>query len=764
MLGIAIASTATMERLNTTAAAHVKFREHQTQAVILHEARIATARLIAVTGDVGWRMRHNATTYHTRAILQDLEIYASSAESREHIERARSAHETLTRRHYAAFDSAERGNLEQAQLLLADGFYDAENQAYLDSLDAYSAGVGAYLAADVSRAETARNIAIVASVLLLILPGAVWGRLWAGAHRTAARNAQDKEDVEHAHAELERTTQLREESLFDNSPIPVTEMDHSLLAELFSRLRAENVTDLDAWIAENPAKLMQALPPERIVRINPAGLELLDAPNVETVRRDEQHYFRAEVRATTLAYVQAMWRGEHAWDAETVVYRSDGTPIPVLCFARAARGSEQSLETVLLSVIDLTARVKAETELQSALNAAESANRAKSIFLATMSHEIRTPMNGVLGMAAALSRTQLTEEQRTDLRVIEESGASLLAILNDVLDFSKIEAGKLDLEQRDFQLSELVMGAEALFAAKADEKDLALTLKIDPDADAAYRADSARIRQVLYNLISNAVKFTHRGEVSVYVSRRATQRDRRWMLDFAISDTGIGIAQDKLETLFQPFVQADVSTTRQFGGTGLGLTICKLLVELMGGEISVDSVVGRGTTFRFCVAVDAGEGQTNDETGPSSSEALIAKLASSPLEVLVAEDNAINRHVLEALLKPTGVSTTMVANGADAVEAWESGSFDIILMDIQMPVMDGISATAAIRSRESEEGREPTPIVALTANAMAHQVASYLDAGFDAHIAKPIKPLDLYSTLLAAAVADTRDDDESRAA
>jgi two-component system, sensor histidine kinase len=376
---------------------------------------------------------------------------------------------------------------------------------------------------------------------------------------------------------------------------------------------------------------------------------------------------------------------------------------------------------------------------------AEAANAAKSAFLATMSHEIRTPLNGVLGMAQAMAGEALSPAQQERVRIIQQSGQSLLAILNDLLDLAKIEAGKLTLEETEFSLDELARGAHGAFSAIAEQKDLRFQMEIAPAARGVYRGDSTRVRQILYNLISNALKFTREGEVRVSIESLPSASGKDLVI--TIRDTGIGIAPEALATLFDKFVQADNTMTRRFGGTGLGLTISKQIVELMGGVIAVESRLGEGTTFRVRLpllwlgpvfALPAPP--TADETPEISLEGL---------RVLAAEDNVTNQLVLKTVLHSLGVQPVVVENGRLAVEAWAREPFDLILMDIQMPEMDGVAATQEIRRREAKAGGERTPIVALSANVMKHQVAEYLAAGMDAHLAKPINVAQLYDALIA---------------
>jgi len=373
---------------------------------------------------------------------------------------------------------------------------------------------------------------------------------------------------------------------------------------------------------------------------------------------------------------------------------------------------------------------------------AETASRAKSTFLATMSHEIRTPLNGVLGMAQAIAaERRLAKRVRAQVGVIRESGEGLLAILNDILDLSRVEAGKLELESIDFDLVAVAASAEQTFAPLAKAKGVRLALSATDAARGVYRGDPTRVRQILHNLISNALKFTEAGEIALHLARTVDGAVR-----ITVSDSGVGIEAEALSRLFAKFEQADASTTRRYGGAGLGLSICRELAELMGGSIEAESEPGRGTVFTVVLPIPwVGEALQAAETA-----APVAAGPSRPMRVLAAEDNAVNQLVLRTLLAQVGVEPVVVDNGRAAVEAWAREPWDLILMDVQMPVMDGPTAARAIRAAEAAQGRTRTPIVALTANAMAHQVAEYQIAGMDGHVGKPIRAAELYAALQAA--------------
>jgi two-component system, sensor histidine kinase len=402
-------------------------------------------------------------------------------------------------------------------------------------------------------------------------------------------------------------------------------------------------------------------------------------------------------------------------------------------------------------------------DLTLARDAAEEANVMKSQFLANMSHEIRTPLNGVLGMAQVMAMSPLSDVQKERLGVIQKSGSTLLSVLNDLLDLSEIEAGKMELEQAPFDIDEIAAGAYATFTSIANASGVSFSMSIDEAASGLWRGDSVRVRQILYNLISNALKFTEEGEVRVTIEGAPFETGKALLI--SIADTGIGITPEILPRLFDKFVQADNSVTRRFGGTGLGLTICRQIVELMDGTITVDSRLGEGTVFRVLLPLPSLGPAVRLALPPAPAEADQASDSDlDGLRVLAAEDNATNQLVLKTVLHSLGVLPVIVENGRLAVEAWSSGQFDLVLMDIQMPEMDGVAATREIRRLEAAAGARRTPIIALSANAMKHQVAEYLSAGMDAHLAKPIQIDRLYATLAAIQADGFVAEDETQAA
>ncbi len=418
--------------------------------------------------------------------------------------------------------------------------------------------------------------------------------------------------------------------------------------------------------------------------------------------------------------------------------RKDGTPVDV-----EARGVPIVVAGKLAGLCaiyqDISERVAAEAELRATKEAAEAASRAKSEFLANMSHEIRTPMNGILLAAELASGRNLTPEQCEYLETIRTSGQSLLLLLNDILDLSKIEAGKMELHSAEFSIEACLTDCLTLMRSRAHQKNLDLTLRLDPALPPTVSGDALRLRQIVLNLLGNAVKFTHRGTVSVAVDvLQATSQSIECR--FSVADTGIGIAPEKCSSIFREFEQADSSTTRRFGGTGLGLAISSKLVALMGGVIAVQSRPGQGSTFTFTASFVP-------STAVAQSPVAISRAAEpfQHLRVLLAEDNVINRKLATRLLEREGHSVTPAENGRQAVSLSLEQPFDVILMDVHMPEMDGIEATRQIRALQAH----PTPIIAVTASAMKEDREACLAAGMDAYISKPICTDELMAVLEA---------------
>ncbi|MEM7534142.1 MAG: ATP-binding protein [Chloroflexota bacterium] len=387
--------------------------------------------------------------------------------------------------------------------------------------------------------------------------------------------------------------------------------------------------------------------------------------------------------------------------------------------------------------------------LAEAKEVAEDANRAKSFFLSSITHELRTPMNGVLGMVTLLNDTMLSPTQRDMVNTIRSSGDILLTIINDILDFSKIEANKLELDKTPFSVKTCIEETFSLFRANARAKNLSLTYSVDQSVPAQLTQDMMRVRQILTNLVGNAIKFTDTGGIDVKVfaslDAESPEEDALYRVYFTVTDTGIGIPKDRMDHLFQSFSQVDATITRRYGGTGLGLAISKLLCEMMGGEIWVESIVGVGSIFHFTILAQRAEKQRSSCIQKASSfDTETAK--QKPLKILLAEDNIINQKVALGVLKKCGYCADLAANGIEAIDALKRKPYDVILMDVHMPEMDGLMAARQIRQQWSQA--EQPRIIALTADAMEQQRETCLGAGMDDFVTKPIRVSELMDALL----------------
>ncbi len=484
-----------------------------------------------------------------------------------------------------------------------------------------------------------------------------------------------------------------------------------------------------------------------LLRIASDGIHILDESGNLVMCSDSflrmLGYSEAEARTLTVADWEAVFSREELSVRvrdlihnpavfETRHRRRDNTEIDVEINACGITlGGKAHLYA---SARDISERKLHENELRIARSAAESAAQAKSNFLATMSHEIRTPVTSVMAVADLMQRTPLTEEQDGYLKILKSATGTLLTVLNDVLDISKIESGKVVIEAAEFSLHEAVREAIALGQTGASAKGLSIGLAISEGLPDRVIGDSTRVRQVLFNLISNAVKFTEQGSITVRLLVRERKGQRAVVL-FEIEDTGIGIDRGQIDQLFAAFSQADATTTRRFGGTGLGLAISKKLVELMGGRIGVESETGVGSLFWFSLPLKVAD-RYAPAPGPSPVAPAGSEPPTRPLRILLAEDNRINQMLVQSMLQKFGHSVHVVENGRQALEAVIGGEFDVVLMDMQMPEVDGEEATRAIRALPAPKSE--IPVLALTADVMAEHRARYLQAGVDDLVAKPI--------------------------
>ncbi|MGH6958516.1 MAG: ATP-binding protein [Caulobacteraceae bacterium] len=479
-------------------------------------------------------------------------------------------------------------------------------------------------------------------------------------------------------------------------------------------------------------------------RFNSAGKTAIDGQgrSFDDMQRDIWYGVHPHDRPHAEASLERSVASGEPFRAVFRVMQRDGPHVWVQSAADLIRNEQGEIDRVVGVLRNIDKQKRGEMALAKARDEAEAANRAKSEFLANMSHEIRTPLNGVMGVASALSRTRLDGNQREMVGLIGSSAKTLEALLSDVLDLARVESGRLSLASEPFDLARCVADVGALFHPGADAKGLGFVVECGPNVEGVFLGDAPRIRQILSNLVANAVKFTEAGEVRL--SATALRTPDGIEATIRVKDTGIGFDEATKARLFGRFEQADGSITRRYGGTGLGLAISRSLAERLGGVLEADSSPGGGSIFTLRLPLARAEAPLRAEaescvpdSGPSAADR-------APLKVLLAEDHPTNRRVVQLILEAAGVVLTCVENGALAVEAWETGAFDLVLMDMQMPVMDGLTAIRAIREREAAQGRPRSRIHALTANAMPEHAEASRAAGADGHLTKPISADQLF--------------------
>jgi PAS domain S-box-containing protein len=486
-------------------------------------------------------------------------------------------------------------------------------------------------------------------------------------------------------------------------------------------------------IESNIDAIMTTDPSGIITDVNKQMEALTDCTRDELIGAPFKKFFTDPERAE--AAIKLVLSEKKIADFELTARARDGKQTVVSYNATTFYDRDRTLQGVFAAARDVTERKKVEIELKQAKSAAESASRTKSDFLASMSHEIRTPMNAIMGIADLLAKTELSQEQNKYVQIFRRAGDNLLNLINDILDLSKVEASQLELERTGFSLIEHLEIVTEMVAARAREKGLALVCEIAPNVSTDLVGDPTRLRQVLLNLLGNAIKFTESGSVTLLVSADADGAVPT-ALRFTVSDTGIGIPREKLTRVFERFTQADSSTTRRFGGSGLGLTISKRLVELMGGSIGVESEVLQGSVFAFTVPFEIWLGADR------RAAVLVGADPEPPLQalrILLVEDSPDNCTIAMAYLDDTPYRVEIAENGSIACDMFMAGNYDLVLMDRQMPVMDGLTATRAIRAWERANNRTSTPIIALTASALKGDRETCLAAGCTAFLTKPIK-------------------------
>ncbi len=501
---------------------------------------------------------------------------------------------------------------------------------------------------------------------------------------------------------------------------------------------------LDAVVESIPAMLVVKNGRDgRFVLVNRTGEELLGVPREAMIGRNDADFFPADQAAAFAEMDRKVLESNRLWVIDEEPLKTPHNGDRWLQTKKIAIPGENDEKLLLIISEDITERKASAAALEAALESAQAASIAKSEFLANMSHEIRTPLNGVLGMAQVLAQTELTDRQREMMDVILNSGRVLNALLSDILDLAKVEAGEVELKAAPFNLRTGLAAAAATFEGLAHQKGLTFSLEFAPGFHDHAVGDALKIGQIVNNLVSNAVKFTCEGSVAV---RAATLEagDGAIALTVEVEDTGEGFSPEVQASLFERFVQGDGSITRRFGGSGLGLSIALRFAKLMDGDITCDSAPGEGARFRFTARLAPAQAEV-----PAPVRRAAPAPSSQRLRVLLAEDHPTNQRVVELMLGEIA-DLVVVENGAAALEAFDRQPFDLVLMDTQMPVMDGLTAIREIRAREQAGTRDRIPIISLTANAMPHQVEACLDAGADLHLAKPITVTALFESIAAA--------------
>jgi len=507
----------------------------------------------------------------------------------------------------------------------------------------------------------------------------------------------------------------------------------------------------------SPVAILVTDSQQHIVAWNPFAQTMLNMDWASLFNKPFKELFSPQEWERFQSFPQRVRKGVLA-DVETEVLTKEGSALDVSLSLAVVHNTERDVIGMIGIMHDVSSQKKARDLLLASKKAAEAASEAKTMFLANMSHEVRTPMNTILGMVGLTLDTDLTPEQRDNLLTVKNAADILLSLLNDILDLSRVEAGKIQLEDIEIDIERIVQSVCKTMDILAHNKGLILRWVVDEAVPDMVKGDPVRLRQILVNLINNAIKFTKQGKIQIEVKVRQDWGDRVELL-FSVSDDGIGIDKDKQETIFDVFTQEDASTTRQFGGTGLGLSICKKLLELMRGRIWVESEKNHGSTFFFTVPYvvvqkDQVPQALQEESIESQLMAQISRqkspdqtaMKTQELRILLAEDNLVNQKMTQRILEKKGWKVFVANNGQEVLEMMEEQSFDLILMDAQMPVMDGLESTRRIRENEDGTGRR-VPIVALTARAMEGDRKKCLEAGMDSYVSKPIERDHLFEAI-----------------
>ncbi|MBF0407094.1 MAG: response regulator [Candidatus Riflebacteria bacterium] len=560
------------------------------------------------------------------------------------------------------------------------------------------------------------------------------------------REVKIRREKKHAEEAL-KEEQKRYRELFENSPVSLWEEDRSLVKDFFNQLNEKGITDFRKYFRDNPSEINEAISRVRVLRTNVTSLRLFEASNFRDLFEKLSGIFESTSNALVTEEMISLAEGCMSFQGEKSITTLQGKKKNIAFQLRVLSGFEKTLGRVLVSFIDLTDRKLMETELLKAKEAAESANRAKDQFLANMTHELRTPLNPVIGFTELLLEMEPTSDQREYLEIIKKRSYDLLAVIDDLLEFSQMESSSSVLKAEIFDLKQLIVDSIQRINPFASAKGLSIEWKMENDVPTKLIGDPVHIKQIINNLLSNAVKFSENGDISIDVTIDSTQKVTRknfTNLHISVKDKGIGISKEKIDQIFSPFSQVDNSITRKFGGTGLGLAIVRRLVESMNGNITVESEIGVGSTFNIVLGFDL----PDSKSFPYLDNKTVQKTSGTDrvLKVLVVEDEPSNRHLAVSLLKKHNHDVHYVEDGKKALECIEAERYDLVLMDIQLPEMDGVAATKRIRELDVINGRH-TPIVALTAYASEFDRDRFMKAGMDDFLAKPINRDEFFKVL-----------------
>jgi signal transduction histidine kinase/DNA-binding response OmpR family regulator len=736
------------KHLEDTSRKHISLTEHVGRIMLLDEALTMSARLAVATGDFGYEKRYDHFDPQLATEIDAIRADLPQTEMQRFVKETDEANLALVKMERQAFALAHEGRRQEAMTLLASNDYMRLKGMYWKGMEQTVRAINGLIIRDTRDhlfVFVASTIAGVVGMLILLT---TWFLAVRFARRWDAERLESEDALRKAHDKLEVLVTERTADL--------VKTNQSLHDEIAERRRTQEA------LQTSRLQLSQAMGLAHIVNWEfdvADGCYIFDdafyafcgttAEQEGGYRMPVNEYIKRFMHPDDMPLFRrhrdegaANREREFSHDVEYRIVRSDGEVSYILSRSRVFKDADGRVIRRYGANQDITERKLAEEELRKAKVAAEDANRLKSEFLANMSHEIRTPMNGVIGMAELLLDTKLTVEQREYVHGVNSSAEALMTIINDILDFSKIEAHKLDMESVNFNIRDSIGDILQTLTLRAVQKGLELAYHVAPDVPDAVVGDPGRLRQIMVNLVGNAVKFTDRGEIVVYVTPETEAGDGAF-LHFAVADTGIGIALDKQKRIFESFAQADSSTTREYGGTGLGLTISARLAELMGGRLWVESEIGKGSTFHFTVRLGL-------RVGPPVRQVPENPANLEGLRVMVVDDNATNRRILEEMLKNWGMQPALAESGQTALAMMaksrqSGGPFRLLLLDVNMPFMDGFELAGLIRGNSEYDG---VTILMLTSSGVRGDAARCRDLGIDAYLTKPVKQSSLLNAIL----------------